>query len=108
MQLTGQTSTHDLSFTPIQGSAMTNGIALLRGDRRGDVTAGAYVRAASLGRPADKRQAGDRRLHQLLEARVAGAAHRQLLACLATAAFLPWLDPISTPSYLRRFETPLH
>jgi hypothetical protein len=26
MQFTGQTSTHDLSFTPMQGSAMTNGI----------------------------------------------------------------------------------
>jgi hypothetical protein len=26
MQLTGQTSTQDLSFTPMQGSAMTNGM----------------------------------------------------------------------------------
>jgi hypothetical protein len=31
MQLTGQTSTHDLSFTPMQGSAMMNGMDVLHG-----------------------------------------------------------------------------
>src|SRR5262245_28071283 len=52
MQLTGHTSTHDLSFTPMHGSAMMNGMGPLRTDTsapgraRGLANA---VKAASLG-----------------------------------------------------------
>src|SRR5690349_20922348 len=91
MQFTGQTSTHDLSFTPMQGSAMTNGIpssvsvgwAVARArDPHENMTRESRTCAASKARTAPGRAAA----RALVRAHVEPRAERRYYACRAEAS----------------------